>query len=114
MSARRLGGALLILFLGLSACSSGEDLCDRLPGTDFRSEENISSVMTAEGIEPGPEFFEVSRGEALWFYGDVVEAGEWTCSGDRVSSHGGRFEADLLEEDGRLVLDRDGARYVEE
>ena len=46
-------------------------------------------------------------------YGDVVEFGEWECSGDRVSFLDGRFEADVIEEDGRLVLDRNGTRYLE-
>ena len=111
----RRGPFLAMLVVLLVACGDGgSDLCDRLPGTDFRSEENISSILGEDGVEPAPEFFDFSNDIASWFYGDVVEDGDWTCSGDRVSSHDGRFEANLLEEDGRLVLDRDGTRYLEE
>ncbi len=100
--------------LSLGACSGGDGLCDRLAGADFRSEENISSILGPEGVEPAPEFVEFSDDEAFWLYFDVAEFGEWDCSGDRVSFLDGRFEADVLEEDGRLVLDRDGTRFLQE
>jgi hypothetical protein len=98
----------------LAACDGGDGLCDRLPDTDFRSEENISAILGPEGVEPAPEFLEFSDTEAFWLYSDVGESGEFECSGNRVSFLDGRFEADVLDEEGRLVLDRGGTRYLQE
>lgn len=110
----RVAIALLFSVVTLAACSnSGGGLCDRLPGTDFESEEMISSIETEDGIVPSSESVSFSDKEVDWNYTDVVELGEWTCSGDRVSFLEGRFEAEILDEDGRLVLDRDGTRYLQ-
>ncbi len=112
MTPRRLI-AVALLAVAFGGCG-GDGLCDRLAGTDFRSEEAISAILGPEGVEPSHEFVEFDAAEAFWTYSDVVEVGEWECGGDRVSLLDGRFEADLLDEDGRLVLDRDGTRYLQE
>ncbi len=113
MTSRRLAAAVALLAVALAGCG-GDGLCDRLEGTDFQSEEAISAILGPEGVEPSHEFVEFDADEAYWTYSDVVEVGEWECRGDRVSLLDGRFEADLLDEDGRLVLDRDGTRYLQQ
>ena len=116
MGKRRFGIAALLaaLIFGLGGCGGSDGLCGRLAGIEFRSEDAISSTLGPEGVEPSYELVEFSETEATWFYFDVAEFGEWECRGDRVSFLDHRFEADVLEEDDRLVLDRDGIRYLEE
>ena len=105
---------MLSVVLTLAACGdSGGGLCDRLSGTEFQSEEFISEVETEDGVVASPEFVSFSDDNVEWIYFDVAEFGEYDCSGDRVSFLDGRFVADVVDEDGRLVLDRDGTRYLQ-
>lgn len=110
---RRTAGLMVVSLVAAACGDSGGGLCDRLPGTGFQSEEQISAVETPDGVVPSYEFVDFGVSDVEWLYTDVVEIGEWECRGDRVSFLDGRFQADLLEEDGRLVLDRDGTRYLE-
>ncbi len=105
---------MTLVALTLAACGdSGGGLCDRLPDTSFQSEEQISFVESPDGVVPSYEYVDFGADEVEWLYTDVVEFGEWDCRGDRVSFLDGRFAADVLDEGGRLVLDRDGTRYLE-
>jgi hypothetical protein len=113
MSGRIVAVAAVLMAFNVS-CSDGHDLCPRLAGLDFRSEDAISSILGPDGVEPSDEFVEFSEDEAVWYYSDIGEIGAWECGDNRVSLLDGRFEADVVEEDGRLVLDRDGIRYLEE
>ena len=113
MSLYRLGGVLVLLAMALTACGDGDGLCARLPGTEFQSEEFISAVETEDGVVASPEFVSFSDDNAEWIYSDVAEFDEYECSGDRVSFLDDRFVADVLDEDGSLVLDRDGTRYLQ-
>jgi hypothetical protein len=105
---------VLAFVLALAGSGDGDDLCDRLAGVDFRSEEQISAVLGPDGVEPAYEFVDFEGDEALWLYSDIIESGPYECSGNQVSFLDDRFEAVIVEEDGRLVLDRDGVRYLEE
>ncbi len=108
----RVATAVVATAVLLSACSGAGGLCPQLEGADFRSAEQISAIMGPEGIEPSSEYLEFADDQAYWTYSDVVESGEWSCRDNRVSGFDGRLAADLIEEEGALVLIWGGNRFV--